>query len=106
MAGFNLFENLIVIPNREDTTKKKNTELKLKKGETLNAKVAEARRIVTEKLGKYKDTSKCVCDIQSVMDFFNEVTDDSIIGIDTETTGYLGRLYYIGKQGEPICYGV
>ena len=80
--------------------------MKLKKGETLNAKVAEARKIVTEKLGKYKDTSKCVCDIQSVMDFFNEVTDDSIIGIDTETTGYLGRLYYIGKQGEPICYGV
>lgn len=71
--------------------KKKNRQLgskmKLKKGQTISDLVDSARKIVEEKLGKYKQASKCVLDIKDVEQFFNEIPDDSIVAIDTETTG-------------------
>lgn len=47
--------------------------------------IEQARKLVIEKLGDYKDTSKCVTDINYVYKFFDETED--IVGIDTETTG-------------------
>lgn len=61
--------------------------MKLKKGQTIEDLITSARNIVEEKLGKYKEASKCVLDIKEVEQFFNEIPDDSIVAIDTETTG-------------------
>lgn len=75
--------------------------IKLKKGETLASLIETAKKIVAEKLGKYKDTSKCVIDINELKQFFNETED--IIGIDTETTG----LNYFTDElvGISLCNG-
>ena len=65
------------------------SNFKLKKGETLDTLIFAARKLVEEKLGKYKNASICVlksnCDVLDK--FFDETPDDGIIGIDTETTG-------------------
>ena len=76
-------------------------DIKLKKGETLASLIETAKKIVEEKLGKYKNTSKCVIDINELKQFFNETED--IIGIDTETTG----LNYFTDElvGISLCNG-
>ena len=63
------------------------TTFKLKKGETLDTLIIAARKLVEEKLGNYKDTSKCVLEEIELQRFFDETPDDGIVGIDTETTG-------------------
>lgn len=69
--------------------KEANTQsIKLKKGQTLETLILSARQIVEEKLGKYKDTSKCVTNVDDLKEFFNEVADNSIIALDTETTRF------------------
>lgn len=78
---------LFDIPKKETKEpEKKQPNIKLKKGQTINDLILAARQIVLEKLGNYKDTSKCVIDVEELKQFFNETQD--IIAIDTETTGY------------------
>lgn len=67
--------------------KNKEIDFKLKKGETIDTLINTARKLVEEKLGKYKDTSKCVLNDADLIKFFDETPDDAVIGIDTETTG-------------------
>ena len=76
---------LFDIPDEPVVVQKKEPQIKLKKGQTIDSLIATARILVLEKLSKYKDVSKCVTDIFSLKQFFNETED--IIGIDTETTG-------------------
>ena len=45
-------------------------DIKLKKGETLASLIETAKKIVEEKLGKYKNTSKCVIDINELKQFW------------------------------------
>ena len=74
-----------------NTTQKKQIKetpkFKLNKGETLDTLIIAARKLVEEKLGKYKDTSKCVTEEQDLIRFFNETPENGIIALDTETTG-------------------
>ena len=86
------------------TTKPKPKQsVKLKKGQTIEDLIVAARKIVEEKLGKYKDTSKCVSTIEELRSFFIETPNDSIMGIDTETTG----LNYFTDElvGISLCNG-
>ena len=69
--------------NKELTT----TKIKLGKGQTIDTLIISARNLVEEKLGKYKDTSKCVIFEKDLIDFFNQTPADGVVGIDTETTG-------------------
>lgn len=78
----------------ENTTsnKTKNVEptkpkFKLSKGETLDTLIIAARKLVEEKLGKYKETSKCVLEESELQRFFETTPDNGIMAIDTETTG-------------------
>lgn len=80
-----LFEIPKEKPKEEQPTT--GSKMKLKKGQTINDLIINARKIVEEKLGKYKDSSKCVTDIFDLQQFFEEIPDDSIVAIDTETTG-------------------
>lgn len=68
-------------PQKNEKTQK----LKLKKGQTINDLVEVARKTVLEKLGKYKDHSKCILYIDDLKKFFNETKE--YIAIDTETMG-------------------
>lgn len=77
--------------NSTTTTKKQVKEtpkFKLNKGETLDTLIIAARKLVEEKLAKYKDTSKCVLEEQDLIKFFNETPENGVIGIDTETTRF------------------
>lgn len=79
-----------------NTTQKKQVKetpkFKLNKGETLDTLIIAARKLVEEKLGKYKDTSKCVTEEQDLIRFFNETPENGIIALDTETTRLIFRL--------------
>lgn len=92
---------LLDIPESKPTTSSKSSNVKLKKGQTITTLIESAKQIVNEKLGKYKDTSKCVITIEELQKFFDETTD--IIGIDTETTG----LNYFTDElvGISLCNG-
>lgn len=76
---------LFEIPPEEKPKPKKQSGLKTKKNQLVEDLLLTARKLVMEKLGKYKDTSKCITNIQDLKDFFAE--SDDLIGIDTETTG-------------------
>lgn len=91
------------IEKKDKIEKPKEVSIKLKKGETLDTLIVAARKLVEEKLGKYKNTSKCVLDKDKLIRFFNETPENGIIGIDTETTRLIVAEY---KQGEPIYYWV
>ena len=79
------------------TTKKKKkvedatAKIKLNKGQTIDTLIETARRLVEEKLGKYKNTSRCVLQEEELIKFFNETPADGVIGIDTETTRLIFR---------------
>ena len=84
--------------------KKSGSKMTLKKGQTAYSIIEDARRIVDEKLGKYKDTSRCVVNVEDLKSFFDETPDGSYIAIDTETTGldtYKDRLV-----GVCLCNGI
>lgn len=66
---------------------KSGSSINLKKGDTVEALINTARKLVEEKLGKYKDTSRCVTDVEDLKSFFSETPENGIMGIDTETTG-------------------
>ena len=71
----------------EQALKAKEPKIKLKKGETILSLIDTARDLVLKKLGKYKDTSRCVLNASEIVNFFNETPENGVIGIDTETTG-------------------
>lgn len=71
----------------EPQTSKSGSQIKLKKGQTVSDLILQARNLVEQKLSHYKDVSKGVMNETELIEFFNEVPDDAIIGIDTETTG-------------------
>lgn len=67
--------------------------LKLKKGETLDYLIKQARELVESKLAKYKKASITVLSEKALYDFFNETSKESVIALDTETTRLtLGRV--------------
>lgn len=80
---------LFDIPNK--TTKrqssKSGSQIKLKKGDTVESLIQTAKRLVNEKLGKYKEMSRCVTNVEDLQSFFDETPDDAYMAIDTETTG-------------------
>lgn len=95
---------LLDIPDvKPKTTPKKSKEVsaKLKKGQTISSLIETAKQIVEEKLGKYKETSKCVIDVDELQKFFDETED--IIGIDTETTGL--NVFTDELVGVSLCNG-
>lgn len=66
--------------------KQKEINFKFKKGETIDTLINSARKLVEEKLGKYKETSKLVTNSADIIKFFDETPENGVIGIDTETT--------------------
>lgn len=82
---------------------KTGSRIKLKKGQTVTDLIIQARKIVEEKLGKYKDASKCVLNKEDLLNFFKELPDDAIIGLDTETTGL--NVYTDELVGISLCNG-
>ena len=83
---------LFVLPDKEEIkeqqkrNKKSGSSMELKKGQTVDALIEMARSIVEEKLGKYKDTSRCVIDVEDLQSFFDETPENAYVAIDTETT--------------------
>lgn len=74
--------------NTKPKSKPKQTETKqpkLKKGQTILDLIDEARRLVNEKLGEYKDLTECILTVEELKQFFAET--EELIAIDTETTG-------------------
>ena len=67
--------------------KKSGSSIELKKGQTVNDLIEIARNLVDEKLGKYKDKSRCVIDVEDLQSFFDETPENAYMAIDTETTG-------------------
>lgn len=72
--------------SKKKTNSKTGSQIKLKKGDSIETLIETARRLVEEKLGKYKDLSRCVMSINELQDFFDSTPDNSYIAIDTETT--------------------
>lgn len=69
---------LFKIPEKP-TVEKSAPKIKLKKGQTIFNLIEQADQLVNEKLGKYKDTSKCITNIEDLRNFFNNTEDDGII---------------------------
>lgn len=80
-----LWEN--TTPSKTKNVEPEKPKFKLSKGETLDTLIIAARKIVEEKLGKYKETSKCVLEASELQRFFETTPDNGIMAIDTETTG-------------------
>lgn len=96
---------LFEIPKKEKPTNKPtSSSIKLKKGQTIDDLIIAARKMVEEKLSNYKDTSKCITTIEDLTKFFNDTPNNSIVGIDTETTG----LNFLTDElvGISLCNGV
>ena len=83
-----LFKNLNLSETKPAPKKEKSgSEIKLKKGETISSLIETAKKLVEEKLGNYKDASKCITNLDDLKTFFDNTPEDAPIGIDTETTG-------------------
>ena len=80
-----LFE--ITPPVIKPKQKTEGSKVKLKKGETISSLIETAKRLVEEKLGDYKNASKCITDINDLKRFFDETEENAVIAVDTETTG-------------------
>lgn len=80
---------LFKLPDKSETSKssKSGSQIKLKKGDTIESLTATAKRLVEEKLGKYKEMSRCVTNVEDLQSFFDETPENSYMAIDTETTG-------------------
>lgn len=87
----------------EPQTSKSGSQIKLKKGQTVSDLILQARNLVEQKLSHYKDVSKGVMNETELIEFFNEVPDDAIIGIDTETTGL--NIFTDELVGISLCNG-
>lgn len=97
------FGKLFDIPDEPKKETPKKTRTNLKKGQTINDLIETAKRIVEEKLGDYKDVSKCIMNPQELQQFFDNTPENAEIGIDTETTG----LDYLEDRmvGISLCNG-
>ena len=84
---------------KQDT--KKESNIKLKKGQDIDDLILTAKKLVEEKLGEYKNLSLCVTNIEDLKKFFDETND--IIGIDTETTGL--NIFTDELVGISLCNG-
>ena len=71
MALFNIPKQI----KKEDPSSK----IKLKKGQTIYTLIEQAEKLVNEKLGAYKDVSKCITNIAELRKFFDETPNESII---------------------------
>jgi len=87
---------LFTLPNKKTKTQEKENKIKLKKGETMNTLIFQAETLVNEKLGKYKDVSKCIIDPDELRKFFKE-TDD-LLALDTETTRIKHLFRYFSRS--------
>ena len=74
------------IKEQQKRNKKSGSSIELKKGQTVDTIIEMARKIVEEKLGKYKNTSRCVIDVEDLQSFFDETPENAYVAIDTETT--------------------
>ena len=63
------------------------SKIKLKKGDTVDLLIKQAKKLVAEKLGKYKDMSRCVINLEDLQTFFDSTPDGAYVALDTETTG-------------------
>lgn len=70
---------LFAIPEKIKKEEKPVSKIKLKKGQTIFMLIEQAEKLVNEKLGKYKDTSRCVTNIDDLRNFFNTTENDGII---------------------------
>lgn len=73
-------------PDKKKTTV--GSKIKLKKGDTVELLTEQAKKLVREKLGKYRDMSRCVIKPEELQDFFNSTPDGSYMALDTETTRF------------------
>lgn len=85
--------------------KRSGSRIDIKKGETVSSIIANARRLVEEKLKNYKNMTNLVTTKEGLYEFFNEVEENAEIAIDTETTGLntyedelVGICLYNGKH--------
>lgn len=65
--------------NKAVDTNKSKSKVKLKKGQTLTDLIDQAEKLVNEKLAKYKDVSKCVTDVNDLVNFFNSTPEGGVI---------------------------
>lgn len=103
MQLFEIPKSYTETQTKKQAEKPKETNFKLKKGQTLDTLIIAARKLVEEKLGNYKDTSKCVLDENQLINFFNQTPENGIIGIDTETTGL--NVFTDKLVGISVCNG-
>ncbi len=95
---------LFELPEKPKKNSSKNElNIKIKKGQTIDDLVLEAKKLVEEKLKNYKNASKCITDPNELIKFFEE-TDD-LLALDTETTGlntytdtFVGASFSNGKE--------
>jgi len=66
---------------------KSGSQIKLKKGDTVQSLIETAKKLVDEKLGNYKKMSRCVTNVEDLQSFFDETPENAYMAIDTETTG-------------------
>ena len=92
------------LPKKQpNNSNKSGSQMKLKKGQTVDDLIKQARDMVEQKLAHYKDVSKCVLNKDILIQFFNEVANDAVIGIDTETTGL--NVFTDKLVGISLCNG-
>jgi len=82
------FKTFIDLPEDEPVkvNKTSGSRISLKKGDTVFGLIKTAQQLVKEKLGKYKEISRCVIDINELQTFFDSTPDNAYMAIDTETT--------------------
>ena len=78
-------ENALSIVKKSNE-KQKNAITTVKSGGILSI-INDARMIVEEKLGRYKDDYIVIRDIDSLADYITKSIENDVIAIDTETTG-------------------
>ena len=64
-------KGLIKIVDTNKPSPKKTPNIKLKKGQTINDLIIQARKMVEEKLSHYKDVSECITNIFDLKTFFD-----------------------------------
>lgn len=78
--------NIVYDDPRDKVSSKTGSQIKLKKGDNPADLGLMARKLVEEKLGKYKDLSRCVVEPEDLQSFFDDTPDGVYMAIDTETT--------------------
>ena len=82
MSLFSIPEN-----KKEEVKNDKTLNIKLRKGDSIDTLINQARSLVLEKLSNYKDLSTNIFNKEELENFFNETEENCEVAIDTETTG-------------------